>query len=84
MHPPVLTANPPNPYPMNLPFHLFRLPLAPPQHASATVQIATTADVNWNRPVFRAPALPPRQPFGGDLPFCVNFRAKDRRARKFA
>ena len=69
---------------MNLPFHLFRLQSSPSQRASETVQIATTADVNWNRPVFRAPALPTPRQFGSDLPFSVNFRAKDRAERKSA
>ena len=73
-----------NPTPMNPPFQLFRLPPAPSQRDSETIPIATTADVNWNRPVFRAPALPTRHQFSSDLPFFVNFRAKDRLERKSA
>jgi len=71
---------------MNNPFHLFRLQAAPAHRDSdsETVQIATTADVNWNRPVFRAPALPTPHQFSSELPFSVNFRAKDRTDRKSA
>ena len=70
--------------PMNLPFHLFRLQSSPSPRAGETVHLATTADVNWNRPVFRAPALPTPRQFSSDLPFSVNFRAKDRAERKSA
>lgn len=69
---------------MNLPFHLFRLQPAPSQRDSETVHIATTADVNWNRPVFRAPALPTPHQLSSELPFSVNFRAKDRLVKKSA
>jgi len=69
---------------MNLPFHLFRLSPAPSQRDSETVHIATTADVNWNRPVFRAPALPTPHQFSSELPFSVNFRAKDHLQKKSA
>ncbi len=62
---------------MNQPFHLFRLQPAPTQRDSETIHFATTTDVNWNRPVFRAPALPTWHQFTSDLPFFVNFRAKD-------
>ena len=75
---------PPPALPMNHPFRLFRLPSAPAQPAAETGPIATTADVQWNRPVFRAPALPPPLQWGRDLPFTVNFRPKDRAARKSA
>lgn len=70
--------------PMNLPFHLFRLQSAPSQPNSESIHLATTADVNWNRPVFRAPALPTPHQFNRELPFSVNFRSKDRLGRKLA
>jgi hypothetical protein len=69
---------------MNHSFRLFRLPSAPAQPAAETGPIAPTADVHGNRPVFRAPALPTPRLWGRDLPFSVNFRAKDRAARKSA
>jgi hypothetical protein len=69
---------------MNFLFHLFRLQSSPSQRDSESVHIATTADVNWNRPVFRAPALPTHHQFNSELPFSVNFRAKDRSERKSA
>lgn len=69
---------------MNLPFHLFRLQSDPTQRDTETVHLAATADVNWNRPVFRAPALPTPHQLCCELPFSVNFRAKDRVARKSA
>ena len=69
---------------MNLPFHLFRPRAVPSQNDRDPDRLATTADVAWNRPVFRAPALPTPQTFGYELPFPVNFRAKDRAARKSA
>ncbi|PHX71828.1 MAG: hypothetical protein CK548_05750 [Opitutia bacterium] len=79
MQPPDRTKNPPNTTPINLPFHLFRPQPAPTQRDSETIQIATTADVNWNRSVFRAPSLPTHHQFSRALPFFVNFQAKERR-----
>jgi hypothetical protein len=69
---------------MNLPFHLFRLQPASTARDSETVHIATTVDVTWNRPVFRAPALPTPHQLSRELPFSVNFRSKDRFERKSA
>jgi hypothetical protein len=47
---------------MNLPLHLFRLEPAPTAREGEIVRLAASADVQWGRPVFRAPALPtPRQ-----------------------
>jgi hypothetical protein len=69
---------------MNLPLHLLRLQSDPTQREGATVHLASTVDVTWNRPVFRAPALPTWHQLSGELPFSVNFRAKDRDLRKSA
>ena len=67
---------------MNHPFQLFRLHPAPTQRDSETIHIATTSDVHMNRLVFRAPTLPTQHQYSSDLPFFINFRAKDRRERK--
>ena len=80
MHP--LTNPPPHITPMHHPFQLFRLHPAPTQRDSETIHIATTSDVHMNRLVFRAPTLPTQHQFSSDLPFFINFRAKDRRERK--
>jgi hypothetical protein len=34
-------------------------------------------DVQWNRPVFRAPSLPNPTQIWSDIPFTAHFRAKD-------
>jgi hypothetical protein len=69
---------------MNLPFHLFRLNSNLARNELDTVPIAKTADVNWNRPIFRAPSLPTHHQVSSETPFFVNFRAKDRIERKSA
>jgi hypothetical protein len=61
---------------MNLPFHLFRLEPAPDQRDSEVVHVVSRADVQWGRPVFRAPALPTPHQFSSELPFTVNFPSK--------
>jgi hypothetical protein len=67
---------------MNFSFHFFR-PRTPAEEIPAdTLPITPTADVHWNRPVFRAPTLPTPQQFHRDLPFSVNFRCKDRWANR--
>lgn len=69
---------------MNSPLHLLRLEAAPQERDSEVVHVATTSDITWNRPVFRAPALPTPHQFSSELPFSVNFRAKDRHQRDCA
>jgi len=61
---------------MSLPFYFFRLESAPAPRGGETLPIAARADVQWDRPVFRAPALPAAQPVSGELPFFVNFPSK--------
>ncbi|MBI5381291.1 MAG: hypothetical protein HZA31_05265 [Opitutae bacterium] len=62
---------------MQLPFHFFRLEPAPAQRDSEAIRLVRVMDTQWERPVFRAPSLPtPRQVYS-ELPFSVNFRAKD-------
>lgn len=63
---------------MNLSFHFLRARTGSQDAAADELRIAPTADVNWNRPVFRAPTLPTPQQFHRELPFSVNFRSKDR------
>ncbi len=63
---------------MNFSFHFFRPRTAAGEIPADTLPITPTADVNWNRPVFRAPTLPTPQQFHRELPFSVNFRCKDR------
>jgi hypothetical protein len=62
---------------MQLPFHFFRLEPAPAQRDSESIRVVRHKDMQWERPVFRAPTLPtPRQLFS-EIPFSANFRAKD-------
>ena len=62
---------------MHLPFHFFRLDPAPAQHDSEAIRVVRQKDVQWNRPVFRAPSLPTPRQFYSEIPFSANFRAKD-------
>lgn len=63
---------------MNLSFLLLRPRTGSRETTADALPIVPTADVNWNRPVFRAPTLPTPQQFHRELPFSVNFRNKDR------
>jgi hypothetical protein len=46
-------------------------------HPSAeAVRVVARKDVQWNRPVFKAPSLPTPQPVGRDLPFAARFPKK--------
>ena len=46
-------------------------------HSSTeSVRVVARKDVQWNRPVFKAPALPIPQQAGGDLPFVARFPRK--------
>jgi hypothetical protein len=43
-------------------------------HPSAeSVRVVARKDVQWNRPVFKAPSLPIPKQVGGDLPFVARF-----------
>jgi hypothetical protein len=49
-------------------------------HPSAeSVRVVTRKDVQWNRPIFKAPSLPTPQPVGSDLPFAARFPKKNSR-----
>lgn len=61
---------------MNLPLHLFRLQPAPSQRDSEIIHVVTRADVQWDTPVFKAPALPTLHQLHSELPFSVNFQPK--------
>ena len=61
---------------MNLPLHLVRLQAAPSERASETIHVATRADVQSSKPLFRAPALPTPHQLSNELPFTVNFRPR--------
>lgn len=52
--------------------HLLQLATPRERLAPETLHLATAVDVTWNRPVFRAPALPTPHQLGGELPFTVN------------
>jgi hypothetical protein len=46
-------------------------------HPSAeSVRVVARKDVQWNRPVFKAPSLPIPKQVGGDLPFVARFSKK--------
>ncbi len=61
---------------VNLPLHLFRLQSAPSQRNSETIHVVTRTDVQWDTPVFKAPALPTSHQLHSEVPFFVNFGAK--------
>ncbi len=58
---------------MKTPLHLFQLQPAPTPRDSETGDVVTRSEARQAAPVFRAPALPTRQPFYSELPFSVNF-----------
>ena len=62
---------------MHFSLHFFRPRTNAGDITPDTLPITPTADVNWNRPVFRAPTLPTPHQFNRELPFSVNFRCKD-------
>ena len=64
------------PFPMNLPSHLCCLGPAPLGQAGEIVQLVARGDVQWGRPIFRAPALPTPLQLSSELPFSVNFPLK--------
>jgi hypothetical protein len=66
---------------MNLPFHLFGLAPTPSQGGGDTLRLVGRGDVQWDRPVFRAPALPAANPVSGEMPLFVNFSSKRPRRR---
>jgi hypothetical protein len=46
-------------------------------HSSAeSVRVVARKDVQWNRPVFKAPALPTPKQVDGDLPLVARFSKK--------
>ncbi|MDX2187386.1 MAG: hypothetical protein SFV32_10675 [Opitutaceae bacterium] len=58
----------------------------PPESTSArpnTVMVIPHYEVQWNRPVFRAPALtlPTQKQLWSDIPFSAQFRGKSRSAK---
>jgi hypothetical protein len=61
---------------MNLPIHLFRLQSSSAERQNETVQIATRADIQSSKPLFRAPALPTPNQLSRELPFTVNYRPR--------
>jgi hypothetical protein len=49
-------------------------------HPSAEgMRVVARKDVQWNRPVFKAPSLPIPKQVGGDLPFVARFPKKKSR-----
>jgi len=62
---------------MHLPFHVFRLESDPSQRDSEAVHLVRNRDLQWDRPVFRAPTLPTPRQLYNELPFSVNFRTRD-------
>jgi hypothetical protein len=64
---------------MNFPLHLFGLAPASAPRDSETAHVVARDEVQWDRPVFRAPALPTPRQFASELPFFVNFPSKLRR-----
>jgi hypothetical protein len=56
--------------------HLFRLEPAPLPRDSEKVPVSTRRDVQWGRPIFRAPALPTPDQIASELPSTVNFRPR--------
>jgi hypothetical protein len=56
--------------------HPLRLEPLPQQRDGEVGRPATTADVQWGRPIFRAPSLPTFHQTNSELPCFVNFRSK--------
>jgi hypothetical protein len=62
---------------MHLPFHFFRLESDSSPRGREAVCLVRYRDLQWDRPVFRAPTLPTPQQLYNELPFSVNFRTRD-------
>jgi hypothetical protein len=62
---------------MRLPFHFIRLESDPAQRDREAGHLVRHLDLQWDRPVFRAPTLPTPQQLYNELPFSVNFRTRD-------
>jgi hypothetical protein len=62
---------------MHSPFHFFHPEADPSARDSAVVHLVKSRDLQWDRPVFRAPTLPTPHQLFNELPFSVNFRTRD-------
>ena len=62
---------------MRLPFHFIRPESGPAQREREAGHLVRHLDLQWDRPVFRAPTLPTPQQLYNELPFSVNFRTRD-------
>ncbi|HTQ30044.1 MAG TPA: hypothetical protein VMI53_02440 [Opitutaceae bacterium] len=61
-------------HPMRSLNHLLHLTRDPAHPGMEIIAVASRRDVEWNRPVFKAPSLPTPQQLGGEVPFSVHFR----------
>ncbi|MEO5961342.1 MAG: hypothetical protein ABIZ49_13685 [Opitutaceae bacterium] len=66
---------------MNFPFHLFQLKSRNSEQAGKPTRVTTRPNVQWDKPVFRPPALPTPNQINNELPFTVNFPRSRRTAR---
>lgn len=51
--------------------------LPPHDNRPASVLVVPMHDVQWNRPIFRAPSLPSARQMFSEIPFTAQFRVKD-------
>ncbi len=62
----------------NLPFHLFGTDSRVSNRGDSTdLRIASRTDVQWGRPLFKAPSLPTPTQRADELRFSSDFRTKD-------
>jgi hypothetical protein len=64
---------------MRLLFYRLRRVRGSVHSGAESVRVVARKDVQWNRPVFKAPALPISQQVDGDLPFVARFSKKKSR-----
>jgi hypothetical protein len=66
---------------MNLPEHWLRLVVGRASAAAESVRVVTRSEVQWGKPVFRAPALPTPHQLSSEVPFTESLRPRFRRSR---
>ncbi|HZP60600.1 MAG TPA: hypothetical protein VFB27_09785 [Opitutaceae bacterium] len=58
--------------------HLLRLGRDPAHPGAEIISVASRRDVEWNRPIFKAPTLPTPRQLGTEVPFSAHFRGSPR------
>lgn len=56
--------------------HLIGIARHPAHPHAEALRVVTRKDVQWNRPIFKAPSLPTPQQMSSEIPFAAQFPPK--------